>query len=59
VQRLKEGVIPVSVSAADEIRKKHLKHEASIKSVGFLYFLGGIGVFIAGIAGILAPGACH
>lgn len=55
VQRLKEGVIPVSVSAADDIRKQYLKHEASIKSVGFLYFLGGIGVCIAGTAGMLAP----
>jgi len=54
VQRLKEGVIPVPVSAVDEIRKQYLKHEASVKSIGFLYFLGGTGLFIVGTAGIIA-----
>lgn len=27
---------------AEEIRKKHINHEASVKSIGTLYFLGGI-----------------
>lgn len=50
VQRLKEGTF--FGGASEEIRKEHLKHEASIRSVGFLYLLGG--VFSAlGAAGML------
>ena len=57
-----------AVSSAEEIRTQHLKHEASIKSVGFLYVLGGaIGTLafiavlapaiIGGMGGATAPGA--
>ena len=44
LQRLKEGV--VSSSAADLVRNEHIKHEASVKAIGFLYYLNGIGSFI-------------
>ena len=35
-QKLREGVVN---SGAEQVRQEHIKHEASIKSVGFLYFL--------------------
>ncbi|MBL9169003.1 MAG: DUF4339 domain-containing protein [Verrucomicrobiales bacterium] len=40
LQRLQEGVS--SSTGAEEVRKQYLKHEASVKSVGVLYLLGGI-----------------
>ena len=50
--RLKEGgtVSP----AAEQMRKDHLKHEASIKSVGMLYFIGAVAVLLAGIASLVS-----
>ena len=39
VQQMKEGV--PNDSAAEEIRREHLKHEAAVRSVGSLYLLGG------------------
>lgn len=47
VQRLKEGVIPSSQS--DEIRKQYLTHEASVKSIGLLYYPAGVICFLAGV----------
>jgi hypothetical protein len=41
VQMLKEGVSPVN-SQAEQVRREHIGHEASIKSVGELQMLGGI-----------------
>ena len=38
LQKLQEGVTDTSV---ERIRNEHIKHEASVKSVGVLYFLGG------------------
>lgn len=52
IQRLKEGV--VSIPNAEETRKQYLKHEASVKSAGFLYYLGGVAMFLIGLGGILA-----
>jgi|JI10StandDraft_1071094.scaffolds.fasta_scaffold48230_3 hypothetical protein len=40
LQRLQEGV--GLSSYADQVRHQYLKHEASVKSVGSLYLLGGI-----------------
>ena len=55
LQRLREGV---SSNNAEQIRKEHLKHEASVKSVGILYFLGATFLLIAGVAGLVtADGA--
>jgi len=36
-QKLREGIL--GNDTAEQIRNEHLKHEASLKSVGFLYFL--------------------
>jgi hypothetical protein len=37
---------------AEAIRQAHITHEASIKAVGFLYYLGGVLVTIAGLASL-------
>ncbi len=37
---------------AVEIRTKHINHEAGVKSIGTLYYLGAIGVIVAGFAGL-------
>ena len=45
----------VSANAeAERIRKEHISHEASIKAVGLLYYLGAIGMTIGGLAGLVA-----
>jgi hypothetical protein len=49
LQRLQEG-LPVANIAAEEIRKAHIQQEASIKSVGVLYFIGAFGLFCMGLA---------
>jgi len=53
LQRLKEEGATGS-TAAEEMRKEHLKHEASVKSVGVLYYLGGGAVFLFGLVGLFA-----
>ena len=37
---------------AEAIRRAHISHEASIKAVGFLYYLGGTLVALAGLASL-------
>jgi len=49
LQKMSEGVTD---STAEQIRKDHIKHEASIKSVGVLYFLSGTFLGFAGIVGL-------
>ena len=51
LQRLREG--GSASNAAEEMRKEHLKHEASIKSVGVLYYLGGAGLLLVDICDVL------
>jgi len=51
MQKLREGV---TNSTADQIRNDHIKHEASVKSVGFLYFLAAAFLILAGVMGITA-----
>jgi len=46
LQKMSEGVTD---NSAETIRKEHIKHEASIKSVGFLYFLGAAFMALAGL----------
>lgn len=46
MQRLREGV---TSNSAELIRKENLKHEASIKSVGLLYFLAAAFLLLAGL----------
>jgi DNA-directed RNA polymerase subunit RPC12/RpoP len=60
VQKLKEGV-PLS-SEAEAIRQAHIKHEASVKSVGVLYYLGAAVVLFTAVFGLIegarnAPGS--
>ncbi len=52
VQQIKEGVS--TDSAAEEIRREHLKHEAAVRSVGSLYIFGGGMLFLSAIVGMSA-----
>ena len=36
-----------NIANAEAIRKEHLNHEASIRSIGMLYYLGAVGLLIA------------
>jgi hypothetical protein len=54
LQRRREGV---GNNEAEEVRKEHIKHEASVKSVGFLYLLGGTLVLIVSGVALLGAGA--
>jgi len=40
---------------AEATRRAHIGHEASIRAVGLLYYLGGVGVLLAGIAALALP----
>jgi len=51
LQRLKEGV--QSNTLAEGIRKAHLRHEASVQSVGLLYYLGSVLFVCVGTAMIV------
>jgi hypothetical protein len=47
-------VADISANAeAEAIRRAHISHEASIKAVGLLYYLGGVGVTLAAAASLL------
>ena len=54
LQRLREG--GAASTAVEEIRKEHLKHEASIRSIGVLYYLGGAGLLLVGIFSVSLSG---
>lgn len=49
IQRLQEGVAS-PFGDADAVRNEHLKHEASIQSIGSLYYVGGAAVVFASLA---------
>lgn len=49
LQRMREGV-SLAGSGAEETRNQYIKHEASVKSIGLLYYLGGGALLIAGVA---------
>lgn len=51
VQRLREGVS--SNSDAEAVRRQYLNHEASVRSVGFLYYLGGAAMLVMSGVGII------
>lgn len=51
LQRITAGQ-PLAAPAAEEMRKAHISHEASIKSVGMLYYLGGAALFFLGLGQI-------
>jgi drug/metabolite transporter (DMT)-like permease len=40
------AIVAAPVSDAEEIRRAHIKHEASIKSIGLLYYLSGFFVIV-------------
>jgi hypothetical protein len=42
------------ITEAESIRKKYLNHEASIKSIGFLYWIGSFFLFIASVSMFVA-----
>src|SRR4030095_15829417 len=45
----------VSANAeAEAIRKAHISHEASVKAVGLLYYLGAVGMALVGVSGLFA-----
>ncbi|MES2437692.1 MAG: hypothetical protein V4584_01410 [Verrucomicrobiota bacterium] len=50
---LVRDVTETAPSEAETIRKQHIKHEASLKSVGLLYWLGGAITIIAGAVPLL------
>ena len=41
----------------EEIRKQYLRHEAAVRSVGSLYYLGGAIMAVAGVAGLVEASA--
>ena len=43
-------------NAAEQIRTDHIKHEASVKSVGFLYFLASAFLILAGVGSVATGG---
>jgi len=45
-QKLREGVVSPK---AEQVRKDHINHEASIKSVGVLYFLAATALFLVSV----------
>ncbi|WP_309397833.1 hypothetical protein [Cerasicoccus maritimus] len=55
IQRLKETGTPTTTGMDEEIRQTHIKHEASLKSIGILYLLGGV-LMILGSLGMLVGG---
>ena len=57
LQKLKEGV--VSSTGAEEIRRQYLKHEASVKSIGSLYFVSGAIFTLVGIMAVVAVGSAN
>jgi hypothetical protein len=52
LQRLREG--DSAASAVEEMRNAHLKHEASVKSIGVLYYIGGAGAALVGVATLIS-----
>lgn len=49
-----EAVAPPPAVDAEAMRRTHLNHEASVKSIGTLYFLGAIVCILAGVSGLVA-----
>lgn len=55
VQSLREGV--ALNTDAEAIRQEHIKHEASVKSVGVLYYLGAIAMVVMGVFSFVGASA--
>ncbi len=54
IQKLNAGAVS---NQSEQIRKAHIKHEASVKSIGLLYFLGSAIMILAGLVGFLSDKA--
>ncbi|EDY21563.1 hypothetical protein CfE428DRAFT_0808 [Chthoniobacter flavus Ellin428] len=52
MQRVIEGQA-LPAGDAEELRKAHIKHEASVKSIGLLYYIGGVALALLGLTQIL------
>ncbi len=44
---------PNPAAEAEEIRRKYIKHEASVKSIGILYFIGAVFLALASFGAVL------
>lgn len=53
MQKVREGIV---VSGSEQIRQAHIQHEASVKSVGFLYFMAAAVLLFGGSFSTLAGG---
>ncbi len=53
LEKVREGV--TTNSAAAQLRTQHLAHEASLRSVGMLFLIGGTVTAVAGIIGVVTP----
>jgi hypothetical protein len=51
-QTYNEAVVVVGESSAEQIRRAHLNHEASVQSIGYLYLIGGVLMLIGAIIGV-------
>jgi len=51
MQKLNEGTVG---NQSEQIRKAHIKHETSVRSIGLLYFLGAAILILAGPIGFLS-----
>jgi hypothetical protein len=55
LQRIAEGKpLTQAAAAAEEMRKLHINHEASIRSIGLLYYLGGTAMLLGGVGMAIA-----
>lgn len=54
MQKLREGVASQN---AEQVRQEHIKHEASVRSIGILYFLGAAVVLLAGMVSLAGGSA--
>jgi hypothetical protein len=50
MQKLREGA---TNSTSEQIRQEHIKHEASVKSIGTLYFLGSAFLLLMSLVGLV------
>jgi hypothetical protein len=52
MQRIHEGK-GLPATNAEELRQAHIKHEASVKSIGLLYYLGGVALVCLGVSQLI------
>lgn len=56
LQKMQEGVAD---NSSEAIRQEHIKHEASVKSVGFLYLFSAVLMFVFGGMGVFVIGSAQ